>query len=439
MKTDLLFATVALLALRGTTSYAEDASFAVPPMLQFTSPSSATVVWESTAAGTGAVAFGKTRKLGTVITAKSDGAVHTVSLTDLEPGQTYHYKVGTTVDGKRRLSPAYEFNTGLNFSVPRIPNEPLPDDPIQQAQSILKRTGVHQGYCLVIGHRDAAFLEALADQSDLLVFAVEEDLEKAEALRKALHGRAVYGSRVSVLETDSFDRLPVTPCFANLILAEAAKAPIPDSKLGELLVPGGGKLCYLSDGRIASVRERPPLKGIGEWTHQYGDPGNTASNGETLSGARATEDLVVQWVGQPGGDFGIDRNPRMPAPVAAGGRMFHQGLNRVAAMDAYNGSVLWSLEIPDLRRVNIPRDCSNWCVNADQLFMAIRDRAWIHEAATGKRIAALPVPKNSEGEYGWGYIAHAGNRLFGSAVLPDAAYTNYWGGDKWYEGERSTL
>jgi hypothetical protein len=67
---------------------------------------------------------------------------------------------------------------------------------------------------------------------------------------------------------------------------------------------------------------RPPLEGSGEWTHQYGDAANTANSGETLSGTRSTNDLTVQWVGRPGGDFGIDRNPRMPAPVAANGRLF---------------------------------------------------------------------------------------------------------------------
>ena len=208
-----------------------------------------------------------------------------------------------------------------------------------------------------------------------------------------------------------------------------------DTKIGELLVPGSGKVCYLSEGRIASVRERPKLSGIGEWTHQYGDAGNTASSGETLGGANSTDDLVVQWVGRPGGDFGIDRNPRMPAPIASNGRLFHQGLNRVAAIDTYNGSVLWSLEIPDFRRVNIPRDCSNWCVNAENLFIAVKDRAWILEAATGNRLTTFGVPSNPNKTHSWGYIAQAGDRLFGSRVNSKAAYTNYWGGDKWYDAK----
>ena len=71
-----------------------------------------------------------------------------------------------------------------------------------------------------------------------------------------------------------------------------------------------------------------------------------------------SSELEVRWLGRPGADFGIDRNPRMPAPLAVGGRLFHQGMNRMVALDAFNGAILWSLEIPDLRRVNIPRDCA---------------------------------------------------------------------------------
>ena len=303
-------------------------------------------------------------------------------------------------------------------------------------QTILQRTGITKGYALTVAYGDAAFLAALAEESELIVHAIESNPNRALTLRRTLHKKGIYGSRVSVLEIESFDRLPLTRCIGNLIIADASQPPLPENVIGQLLVPGNGHLCYVSNGRVASVRQRAPLSGIGEWTHQYGDAANTASSGESLAGAKATDDLVVQWVGRPGGDFGIDRNPRMPAPVAANGRLFHQGLNRLAAMDSYNGTVLWSLEIPDLRRVNIPRDCSNWCVDSEQLYVAVKDRAWIHNAATGERKTTLQVPDNTDKALHWGFVAHDDDRLFGSGVAADAAYTNYWGGDKWYDAKK---
>ncbi len=430
-----LFTAIAALACCLVDVQSADQTIAVSPMLQFDSPASAKVVWESTANGSGAVAYGLTPKLGTVVQAESDGTTHTARLTDLKAGFAYHYKVGTTIKGKRSLSPLYEFSTALNFSVPTTPSMTGKDDVSARARVVLEKTGVREGYAAILGATDPDLLLALVDQSDLIVYAIESEPAKVTALREALQSRKVYGSRVSVLEVTSFDRLPITSCFANLILADAANPPLSDAKINDLLVPGGGKVCYLSEGRIASVRERPKLNGIGEWTHQYGNAGNTASSGETLGGANSTDDLVVQWVGRPGGDFGIDRNPRMPAPIASNGRLFHQGLNRLAAIDAYNGSVLWSLEIPDFRRVNIPRDCSNWCVNAEHLFIAIQDRAWMHDAATGNRLTTFELPSNPEKTQSWGYIANADDRLFGSRVDSKAAYTNYWGGDKWYDAK----
>ena len=118
----LSFLAVVMMTVATPLTFAAD-GIAIPPMLRFTSPSSAEVVWESSRPGSGAVAMGGTPKLGTVTPAVSDGLQHAVTLTDLEPGQTYYYKVGTTIDGKRKLSPLYEFSTALNFSVPTAPRK----------------------------------------------------------------------------------------------------------------------------------------------------------------------------------------------------------------------------------------------------------------------------------------------------------------------------
>ena len=432
MNSRLAVVFAAVIGLGPLSSLAQDSEIAIPPVLRFTSPTSAMVEWESAQPGTGAVAFGQSEKLGTVTAAVSADTRHSARLTGLEPGQNYYYKVGTTIAGKRRLSPLYTFSTALNFSMPSVPDAVTESE---VAERILTRTGITKGYALAVGYGDTAVLVALAKQSELIVFAVESDPNRVLQMRESLQALGVHGSRVSVLEVPSYEALPVTACFANLILPDAATPVISDGQVNELLVPGSGKVCYLSEGRIASVRERAELDGMGEWTHQYGDAANTASSGETLAGTRSTEDLTVQWVGRPGGDFGIDRNPRMPAPVAANGRLFHQGLNRVAAIDSYNGTILWSLEIPDLRRVNIPRDCSNWCVNDEHLFMAVLDRAWVHDAATGDRVSTFIVPENAEKRYRWGYIAQVGDRLFGSRVDAKAAYSNYWGEGQWYDAK----
>ena len=58
--------------------------------------------------------------------------------------------------------------------------------------------------------------------------------------------------------------------------------------------------------------------------------------------------------------YQADRNGRKPPPLSVGGRIFLQGLHRLLALDQYNGSVLWSWELPEMDRYNMPRDCGNW-------------------------------------------------------------------------------
>jgi outer membrane protein assembly factor BamB len=419
---------------------AENSLMAVSPWLRFTAPDTACVVWESEGAGTGALAFGKTADLGTVVKAESEGGlVHTAWLRGLEPGQDYHYRVATTVEGKRQLSPAYTFSNVLNFSVAPVKETEGNAAAKKRAQEILRATGVRKGFAVALGWGEPEELVALAEASELVIYAVESASERIQRLRQALYERGVYGTRVSVMTVASLEEVPVTPCLANILLAADPEDAAKEARLMDLVVPGRGKVLFEAEASEATrVVTRPPLEGIGEWTHQYGDAANTANSGETLSGTRSTEDLTVQWVGRPGGDFGIDRNPRMPAPVASNGRLFHQGMNRVAALDAYNGTILWSAEIPDLRRVNIPRDSSNWCVDERHLFMAVRDRAWIHEAATGDRVATVPVPESGGGEdHYWGYIAQQDGYLFGSGVRPEAIYERYWGGEAWYDANKA--
>ena len=58
-------------------------------------------------------------------------------------------------------------------------------------------------------------------------------------------------------------------------------------------------------------------------------------------------------------------------------------LKTLMARNGYNGTVLWSLEIPDLERFNMPRDCSNWCADPRFVYVAIRNKCWQIDATNG--------------------------------------------------------
>lgn len=375
--------------------------FATQPSLQFVSPTSARVTWVSVDPGGAAVAFGKTRELGEIVRSKKMDSVHSVILENLEPDTDYFYKIGRAANDGKQFSSVFEFSTTLNFSKPVLPGD------------VAEKPEIQKGYALVQGKSVEEALD-LAKGSELSVIYITNDVETA---RRFFYDAGAHGSRVLILESTG----NLTSGMINFLVAD----DLDESEIRRLLVPGRGK-ALLKDKPI----ELPFRPGSGEWTHQYGDVGNSASSADTLGGATATGDYALAWVGRPGADFGIDRNPRMPAPLSAGGRLFHQGMNRMAALDASNGALLWTLEVPDLRRINLPRDCSNWCADSGQLYVAVKDQAWALDAETGGRVRAFAVPNQ---DCDWGYIAQNSSMLVGSAVRPQAGYSSFWGRKMWFD------
>ncbi|MBT7982072.1 MAG: hypothetical protein HN584_05845, partial [Akkermansiaceae bacterium] len=335
--------------------------FSVQPSLRFISGDKARITWTSTSVKDMSVHFGNTRRLGAIIKAQKENDQYFADLSQLEPDTEYFYKL---VESKRGQSgPTHNFNTNLNFSVPSVPAE-INDEHKRSAQKIIDASGCRNGYCLVLGTTDPELLVELARSSRFSVISLQSDQSVITKLRSQLYKSGVQGSRVNVLKADDLNgKIPLTSCMVNLVVSINRAE---DDEIRRVLVPGRGRAIFLSEGH--RLYARPKLPGSGDWTHQYGDAGNTTSTKETLAGATGTHEFSIQWVGRPGADFGIDRNPRMPAPLSAGGRLFHQGMNRLVALDAHNGSVLWSIEAPDLRRVNIPRDCGTWCADQDQLY-----------------------------------------------------------------------
>jgi outer membrane protein assembly factor BamB len=101
-------------------------------------------------------------------------------------------------------------------------------------------------------------------------------------------------------------------------------------------------------------------------------------------------------------------------------------------MDAYNGAIYWSLEVPGLLRVNTPRDSGYVCADVDGLYIAVDDDCWFLDGDTGIRSRTYKL--NDDG-LEWGYVALSGDKLYGSAQLDGAHYTNIWGGSStgWYD------
>ncbi|MEI2724445.1 MAG: methyltransferase domain-containing protein [Verrucomicrobiota bacterium] len=340
------------------------------------------------------------------------------------------------------------------------------------AQGILDHSGLARGYCLDYGCGDGRLAYELARRSDLNIIGVAEDAATVARARQALQAAGLYGSRVTIIQSP-LAKLPHTKDVFNLIISAdlltATNVPGQSSEMFRVLRPGGGvawlgyptgvggslsnwpvldawvragisatnALIQTDSGRSVKVT-RNALAGGGTWSHGYGDPGNTAcSQDQRIVGTG----MRLQWFGMPGPRGMIDRGCRNPQPLSVNGVLFNEGLNRLSAQDAYNGRIYWSLEIPKLIRVNIPRDTSNTCADEGSLYVAVRDTCWRLNAYSGELTQYYKVqPPNPGTNHDWGYVACVTNRIYGSSVKRGAAYTEYSGPAYWYDslGTEST-
>ena len=439
----------------------DTAGVAVGPWLQFESPSSANVMWETDTPQPSRLEVkiaGETHAPGQATLSRT----HRVRLTDLPHHAIFHYRVASQND-----APWLEVDTLFNYTQ-HGSNEPLgPTAPPATGNAVsinglLDNIQARNGICVLMGVVDGRTAYDIIQRTNLRVIAFGNDGKRLESIRRAFVDAGLYGSRFACHHVERLEKLPTVGNFANLVTSEltefgsqgpavvqeAVRIAQPrgyvafassEPQLGAALVAASSDSPseFVLGGVAWSVISAPQIAGAGEWTHIYGHANNSLYGGEQLQMASHSDEFEVQWLGRPGPRFQPDRNGRKPPPVAAGGKLFLQGLTRVAALDQYNGSILWSLEIPDLARFNIPRDCGNWCADSTAVYLAIRNHCWIIDADTGAVERHIPSagPGESVHEWDWGYVARAGELLLGSSVRRGTSATSYWGKGGWYDGE----
>jgi outer membrane protein assembly factor BamB len=450
---------------------------AAGPYARFLDRETAEVVWrtvEPTASVLIVGTTGRSRK----VTDKRLKTNHRLQIDGLKRNRIYTYRITT---GSSSVSPEFELDTTFNFTRMRAPDRPSPyaDDvdsriAAETAETLLAESGVTTGICLVLGADDGRLVYELVRRSDLIVIGVETDEAKVAAARESLTRAGIYGQRATIRQVESLDKLPYTGDFANLIVSDhllrEGKIACSSREVMRVLRPDGGLALIGQTPNAAdpidrdtllawcesiqfSVSEGPrgvwaritrgPLKGAGEWSHLYGRPNNSGFGGELLGGVRNARDLRVQWLGRPGPRAQPDRSGRKPSPLSTGGRLFVQGLHRLIGLDAYNGTILWSLEIPPLQRFNVPRDSGNWCADDDHVFVAINNACWRINAQTGEvqSIDTVQPGARKDWKYDWSYIARHKEKLIGSAVKSGSAFVEYWGGASagWYDARQGPV
>lgn len=317
-------------------------------------------------------------------------------------------------------------------------DKPFPPNELLErtAEQAIAAAGVKAGYCLVLDAATGQLAWEIARRSDFRVICRENDPDKVQAMRAAFQQAGLYGRRIEVHQGGS-ESLPYPRYFANLIVSQAAvsggKLPSAEAVL-RALRPCGGVVSIAAAGaadklgkwgqplpqwQIAQgevphgVARRGPLAGSGQWSHFYGEPGNTAcSNDEMKPGA-----MELQWFGRPGPNGMVDRHKKGPAPLVVNGRLFVGGFNRLSAVDAYNGFVLWEKEIADSVRVAAFKDSSSIAATDREVLVAAGEKCLVLDAQTGQPRVTITAP-GPAGEKAWGYLAAVDGLVVGSVARP---------------------
>jgi outer membrane protein assembly factor BamB len=328
------------------------------------------------------------------------------------------------------------------------PRDKLTDVYANAARYIVNETGINKGYCLVLDYGEGRLAYELARLTKLKIIGIEEDEAKLATAREALDKAGLYGQ--VVIHQGSLENLSFTNYFANLIVSDEAlrTGKLPDSaeKIFRFLRPYGGMIALGQPSKKGKIRElkkwgqksipgwnvkkkrkfiwgftrRAMLEDAGEWTHTYAEPGNTACSGDKLVKGK----MVLQWFGQPGPEHMIDRHHRNVPPLFKDGRLFIPGDCIVFAVDAYNGTMLWDIRVPNSRRLGVFLDSGSMAVDDRFLYVVAEDKCYAFDVELGQSRHIYTMPQLIEGQpREWGYIAYSDNILYGSGRRKGAFYT----------------
>tara|TARA_R110002072_G_scaffold287242_2_gene452716 strand:+ start:49309 stop:53232 length:3924 start_codon:yes stop_codon:yes gene_type:complete len=315
------------------------------------------------------------------------------------------------------------------------------------AKQIVKKTGITRGFCLVASSEDGHLAYELARRTELSIYCIEPNAEKVRQSRELLNAAGLYGSRVTVHQAE-FSAIPYSNYFANLIVSDTyvrtGKLPTNAEGVMRHLKPLGGVVMLgtpktshdVTQGDITRLLDGPfeaeehqlsledgwvslkrgPLPGAGNWSHQYGNVGNTA----VIDEKRVKGDLGVLWFGDPGPGDMVNRHEGAVGPLSVNGRLFVQGEATISAFDAYNGLFLWKYENEEAIRTGVfqNQNPGNLATSDDHLFHFLKDECFQLDAATGKVVAVHRLPPDMDNDTReWGYVAYNNGRLIGTATV----------------------
>jgi outer membrane protein assembly factor BamB len=328
------------------------------------------------------------------------------------------------------------------------------------------QVGDAEGYSFWYGAADDELIDAFAAKSPFVQLAiVDDDKARVDQLRQRLAAAGLYG-RVTAHESTAPKFMPPQH-VAHMVFVgrELAAAGDPDviAAAYEAVRPYGGVMYLLADidqSKIAAaisamkleqakvtvadhgvvVRRVGALPGSADWTHQYGDIGNTIKSNDS----RVKLPLGVLWFGGSSNMDVLPRHGHGPTEQVVGGRLFIQGTNSLSARDVYTGRVLWKREFKNLGTFDVYYDATykdtpldlqynqvhipgangrgtNYVVANDRVYILEGDTCHALDPATGETLLDIRLPEDKSGDRKeWGYLG-----VYKDVLIGGTGFANY--------------
>jgi outer membrane protein assembly factor BamB len=222
--------------------------------------------------------------------------------------------------------------------------------PQEEADIILEKSGISGGFIVHLHCGDGVMTAALKTGGSFIVQGLDRELENVKKARKYIASKQEYGP-ISV-DRLAGTRLPYTDNMVNLIVAEDLGDISMDEAM-RVLSPNGVLMTRGVSGWKKKIKPRPSE--IDEWNQYLYNSGNNPVSKDTVVGPIRH----YQWVGSPRWGRHHDTVASLTAMVSARGRIFYimdegptesiqlPSENFLVARDAFNGTILWKLPIPE--------------------------------------------------------------------------------------------
>lgn len=285
------------------------------------------------------------------------------------------------------------------------------DDAASAILELATKSRITSGYAVVIGNPRLA--ESIARDSKLHVLCLVDE-QDVSPLRRQFVSAGIYGSRIAV---QSMQQLHAGNCpsyFANLVVVAS---PIDSRHLAELwriVRPCGGVLCFTNAAEAVvpklatQVEDQPAQRGDSNgltWLRRGKLPGAFDWDSKVTADQRVKWPLQLAWFGGPGPDRMQDRHQAAVAPpVVANGRYFVSGERHVIAVDAYNGTELWSRQFAEASEDKTQQvRLKGLAADDDSVYYQLGESWFQVDAQTGSALGE--VNGFPDGLHTWGRIA----------------------------------